>query len=301
MRDPETLVGAWRLGRGPEMGRPPGLSHLAFAMKPFRPFGCAAWSPALKLARMAEHVALVHALGGILLPRPGGPRPLADLSAIAPGLWVAIDEPVEMLQDGLCVLSLMEGQVRIFQVSFTLVPMGQQASGRLQVFVGGIQGRLGELDHYRDLTKACHGMRPRDLVVEAFRQFCRALGVQRISAVADDSTYHHDRYFGAHPYRPVRMDYDAIWHDRGGKRVDRDWFDLPLTTHRRLLEDIPARKRALYRRRYAMLDDLQTIMADAVRLAVPAVGIGPQAGTPSLIAVSCRNLAALPAIAACLL
>jgi uncharacterized protein len=269
LRDRRPLAGAWRLALDCSLAQNLGVSSLAFALKPYRPFGCAAWPPALKLARMQAHVALVRSLGGILLPQGDGPRRLADLSTVAPDLWLAIDEPSEMLQDGLTVLSLMEGQMRIFQVSFTLARF---TGAHMQVFVGGIQGRQGELDLYRDMTKACHGMRPRDLLLEAFRLFCNALDVRLISAVANSATYHHDRYFGAYPYRPARMHYDTVWRDRGGRQVDGHWFHLPLSTHRRTLEEVPARKRALYRRRYAMLDEMHAIVGDATRQAIPAAG-----------------------------
>jgi uncharacterized protein VirK/YbjX len=256
---------AWQLNPLHDLPLRFGISGASLALKPYRPFGCAKWSPATKLERMAAHFDVLRVLGGVMAPARGEPRRLMSLETISPSFWLAIDEPPAMMQDGLSVLSLMDGDTRIFQITFTLAEHGHG----LEAYIGGIQGRVGELDLYRDLTKACHGLRPRDLTIEVFRLFCVELGVRRIRAIAESATYHSDPYFGAHPYQTARMNYDEIWVDRGATRVDEAWFHLPLESQHRDAEDIPARKRALYRRRYEMLDGFRTQMGEAVKAGIP--------------------------------
>jgi uncharacterized protein VirK/YbjX len=256
---------AWRLNPLHDLPLRFGISGASLALKPYRPFGCAKWSPATKLERMATHFDVLRVLGGVMAPARGEPRRLMSLGTISPSFWLAIDEPPAMMQDGLSVLSLMDGDTRIFQITFTLAEHGHG----LEAYIGGIQGRVGKLDLYRDLTKACHGLRPRDLTIEVFRLFCVELGVRRIRAIAESATYHSDPYFGAHPYQTARMNYDEIWVDRGATRVDEAWFHLPLESQHRDAEDIPARKRALYRRRYEMLDGFRTQMGEAVKAGIP--------------------------------
>lgn len=238
-----------------------------FALKPFRPFGCAGWTSATKLERMLDHFRLTDALGGILKPTPGAPRWLTALPVLGDDYGITFDEPEIMMNDGLGVLSLWRGERRLFSITFIL----SSDNGRLVASIGGIQGRAedGVLDIYRTMTKEAHGLRPRDLLLDIFQIVCRALGVSRILAVAADATYHSDPYFGDHPMRVVQLDYDAIWQDRGAWRVGEQWHELPVKPCRRAWDEIPPRKRALYRRRYAMMDAMETSVRDAVLSAVP--------------------------------
>jgi uncharacterized protein len=59
--------------------------------------------------------------------------------------------------------------------------------------------------------------------------------------------------------------YDEIWAERGGAAMNEAWWEIPLIRPER--DDIPAKKRALYRARYAMLDDLDAAMGAAVERA----------------------------------
>ena len=53
-----------------------------------------------------------------------------------------------------------------------------------------------------------------------------------------------------------KFDYREFWSELGAVQLgDQDWR-LPNQPQRRAVEDIPSRKRALYRKRYAWLDDV---------------------------------------------
>jgi len=54
----------------------------------------------------------------------------------------------------------------------------------------------------------------------------------------------------------VHFDYRAFWSEAGGQAGAQGYWHLPLQAPRRPLEDIDARKRAMYRRRYTLLDDM---------------------------------------------
>ncbi len=240
-------------------------------LKPFRPFACAAWTPTEKLRRIRQHFEIVDAFGGILSPTKGPPRTLAILPIEGASHRVTIDEPSIMLDDGLSVISLWRDDRRLFSLCFVL----SSEAGLSVARIGGIQGRAetGVLDIYRAMTKDACGLRPRDLLIDVFQTVCRALGVERIFAIANGATYHFDPYFGDHPMCVVRLDYDAIWYDRGGRRSGDDWYEIPVDPGRRISADVPARKRALYRKRYAMLDAIETTLVRAVRDQITAPGL----------------------------
>lgn len=61
----------------------------------------------------------------------------------------------------------------------------------------------------------------------------------------------------------VHFDYRAFWQEAGGTQGSDAHWQLPRALERRPLEEVGARKRAMYRRRYLMLDAMaQAIRAD---------------------------------------
>jgi uncharacterized protein VirK/YbjX len=54
----------------------------------------------------------------------------------------------------------------------------------------------------------------------------------------------------------VHVSYDEIWLENGAERVEEGFFALAPGFTPRTADDIPARKRALYRRRYALIEAL---------------------------------------------
>ncbi|WP_267881362.1 DUF535 family protein [Xenorhabdus nematophila] len=52
-------------------------------------------------------------------------------------------------------------------------------------------------------------------------------------------------------------DYNAFWESLSGIRKENNDFHLPSIIERKSLDDIPSKKRAEYRRRYQLLDELE--------------------------------------------
>ena len=113
-----------------------------------------------------------------------------------------------------------------------------------------------------------------NLLLAAFRLLCRALRVERICAVADDHSVSRSGYFGS---GDAQASYDTAWNELGGSERDDGYYDLPIDLHRRDADEIPSRKRAQYRRRYAMLEDLavQIIRAVEAPQPVPSSSLAP--------------------------
>ena len=59
------------------------------------------------------------------------------------------------------------------------------------------------------------------------------------------------------------VDYDAIFAESGGQL--KDYWELPLEIDRNL-DDVPSKKRSMYRKRYAMLDDLAKLIEEKLGL-----------------------------------
>jgi uncharacterized protein VirK/YbjX len=57
------------------------------------------------------------------------------------------------------------------------------------------------------------------------------------------------------------FNYDDIWKDRGGWQIANTHYILPTTPGRRSIDDIPSKKKNMYRKRYDMLDDFEQQLA----------------------------------------
>jgi uncharacterized protein VirK/YbjX len=198
----------------------------------------------------------VGAIPGLQL-NPEEKLVLADLSHFSQGVSLIIDRPPWLAREGLLTLSIFKDDFRAFTVSFSL-----SGYPDTELFIGGLQGRQSEdaLALYRDLTKDFAGVRPRDFILEMLRLFAPRMGVRHIHAVADDHKISRHEYFGSKPV--PGLFYDDVWRERSGERAAETYFRLPLEGSRRPLEEVAAKKRSMYRRRYEMLDQIEAMFPE---------------------------------------
>lgn len=225
------------------------------------PYQCAGWNAHTRLARICDHYAVVEKLGGAIDFPVDSKISLLDLGDIREGLHVIVDQPVWFMREGQLAINLFLGDVRMYTLAFSLF----HQENEIAAFVGAIQGRdiEGALEEYRELTKASHGMRPRDLLIEIFRMFCAKLGVTQIFAVSDEYRHHRDRrYFGQRSTKKFSTNYNEVWADRGAVRADPMFYQLDVSDTERDLATIPSKKRSMYRRRFEMLRHIKGQMHD---------------------------------------
>lgn len=139
------------------------------------------------------------------------------------------------------------------EITFTLC----EYAGKRTLFIGGLQGGKTEQSQQdiHQATKACHGLFPKRVVMEAVCQFAERLHIEQILAVSNQ----------AHIYRSLRYrdkenkihaDYDNFWASVGGECDEQGYYRLPQAIARKDEADIASKKRAEYRRRYALLDGI---------------------------------------------
>nr|WP_314481057.1 DUF535 family protein [uncultured Pseudomonas sp.] len=232
------------------------------------PYISSAWEADKRLSVMASHFEVVAAQAPeLLVTGREERRVLCDLSDHSPACSLVLDRPIWFKREGELVLNLFQGDLRVASLAFTLC----RDQGTLILFIGAVQGIHKGIDSetslgiYRDLTKHFEGLRPRSLVLEALKCLARSLEVDRILAVSDRHRHHRHAYFGADTSRELAADYDAIWQEHGGLPSPCDgFFELPLMAAHRAESDVPAKKRAMYRRRHALLEDVFTRLHNAL-------------------------------------
>lgn len=227
-------------------------------------FVSALWPARERFARIIDHCQIMEHIGHPFDLHPNEYAILLKLDEIMPGCRLMIDCPRWLLREGLLTLSLVQGRDRFFSIAFVL----SWNDSALTAYVGGIQGRRGEdvLEHYRAFTKAAHSTRPQDMLVELFRILCQEMGVNRILCVSDRIRNGHTPYNSVRPdyADPVTFDYDRLWAERGAVLRDDGFYDLPIKAPQRDESEVPAKRRALRRKRLALLNDIQDRLEEAL-------------------------------------
>lgn len=171
------------------------------------------------------------------------------------GLQVDLEVNLHTPQEGLWRLNLHRiGDPRfIYALSFGMVAQ--------RAFIGAMQGVKGDdgQELVRQATKTLHGVRPHFFLVEVLRQLAttwRAVGITGI-----DAAHQLKANQGSDDCHMVKFDYAAFWQELGGEQQADGLWTLPLHTPRKDLADVESKKRSMYRKRYAMLDQLATDIA----------------------------------------
>lgn len=228
-----------------------------------------AWSIRHRVETVVSHYRHIERQPWLQVPI-GTRELLATIGAAEEGLSLQLDQPDWMAQEGELTLSLFEGNMRLYSVAFSI----GRRKGQPTMYLGAIQGRSTEgiSERYAELTKRLHGCRPRDLVLLATLFLAEAMGIERVHAISDFYRHHrHARIFARYDKNIPTADYDEIWRDRGGVETVDGFFAIETAFNPRPLDSIPAKKRAMYRRRYDMLTQLrQRIQAVAAANRPPA-------------------------------
>ncbi|CNE02840.1 DUF535 domain-containing protein [Yersinia mollaretii] len=148
-----------------------------------------------------------------------------------------------------------EQQQTLAVLTFSLFYYQQQKT----LFIGGLQGADNETPHSEIhlSTKACHGLFPKRLVLEAACGLAKLMGVTQIVAVGNATHIYQNWRYRAKKKDKLHADYDSFWCSLGGQQCAKGHFSLPTQIARKPLEDIASKKRAEYRRRYQLLEQLE--------------------------------------------
>ena len=152
-------------------------------------------------------------------------------------------------------------------ITSAIISFEEQEEGIWACRIGCVQGhKVDDQNASKVVQKLLHGFRPKAFIVFTVQEFSRQFRFKAVYGVSD--TIH--TYRGKHAiylawrYR-IQFDYNALWHESGGILNSDSWYELPLTPIRKSYEEIKTHKRALYRRRYSLCDDISLKIADTVK------------------------------------
>ena len=156
-------------------------------------------------------------------------------------------------KEGLLSVTLRLGEQALYQMIFWIQ---KNPKGEWSAYIGAMQGP--NMDNAKDvikkITKQCHSYRTKNLILHAMQEVAKTLGLKHLYAVTNDGYYamNHVRRD-----RKLKTNFSDFWAESGGTPCeDKRFYELPLTEYRKSMEEVPTRKRANYRRRYMLMDEI---------------------------------------------
>ena len=234
-------------------------------MKPLRPYLNKTFAPRARVAALASHYEFVaRRLGPSFLAAAAHGRGIAvaTLSASEGRRYSAHLASTDTFdREGEFVLSLQcdAARQRVACVTFSIVNIGDAP----RLHIGCLQGppRASGKALVKQATRDFHGMRPKNVLIDALYTLAGSWSIQRIVAVGNQQ-----RIMGG-GCDQVRADYDSFWQELGGKELPGEHYQLPAALHHRSLDEVPSQRRSEYRRRQALRQTLAAQIFESLALA----------------------------------
>ena len=165
-------------------------------------------------------------------------------------------------KEGMMALVLRLNDAYLYQVMFWIAP---DQNEEWSLWIGALQGPNMEnaKDVVKKVTRRCHSYRTKNFILHATQEMAKALGLLHIYAVTNYGYYANTHM---RMEKKLKTSFTDFWEESGGKSLpDRRFYELPMTEYRKTMEEIPTRKRNNYRKRYALLDEVDASVAEAVK------------------------------------
>lgn len=164
-------------------------------------------------------------------------------------------------KEGLLSVILDLDDINFYQILFWVT----REKGVPTLWIGAMQGP--NLEHARELvkciTKRCFGYRTKNLILYATRLVAKSLGIEKIYAVTNHGYYANNH---VRVDRKLKTSFSDFWTEVGGTPGDDSrFFLLPIEEERKPLEEVKTHKRNLYRKRYALMDEIELAVQKKMR------------------------------------
>lgn len=147
-----------------------------------------------------------------------------------------------------------DNNVLLASVTFSAVSEGAE----WHFIIGGLQGPGRHVPHetIKEATRALSGIFPKRVLMEFINRFAELTTVRAIYGVSDNGHVFRSLRYRLSKGRHLHASYDDFWSLIGGIKQNAWRWQLPWTFERKSLEHIPSKKRAEYRRRFQIIDDI---------------------------------------------
>lgn len=215
------------------------------------------WTVQERFKVITNHYKMVRNMPSILNLTQGQPKVLLDLCQHSPNTFITLDKAKWFVREGEIVLNIFKDNHRLMSLAFTF----SQLNDEPVIYIGAIQGKQScseTMSMLKDLTKDFEGVRPADLLLEILRMIGSHLGVAKILAISDENRHHRHKHFSQTQNNLLKTNYNDRWLENQGILMGNGFYSLPIRKYRKDFAEIASNKRAAYRRRYNMLDAIES-------------------------------------------
>lgn len=161
-------------------------------------------------------------------------------------------------KEGLLSVNMYVDNIPLYQIMFWF---NTNKRGEDSMWIGAMQGPnvADAKEVIKEITKRAYRYRTKNLILYMTMAVARSFGCQHIYAVSNEGYYamNHIRRD-----RKLKTDFGDFWEEAGGHMTDDPrFYELPLVEPRKTMEEVPTRKRAVYRKRFAFQDDVDAQIA----------------------------------------
>ena len=165
-------------------------------------------------------------------------------------------------KEGILSIALRLDEDFLYQMMLWIAP---NKDGEWSLWIGAMQGPNMEnaKDVVKKVTKRCHAYRTKNFILHVTQEAAKALGLKHIYAVTNYGYYANTH---RRMEKKLKTSFTDFWKESGGTACsDQRFYELPMTEYRKTMEEIPTRKRNNYRKRYALLDEVDAAVADSIK------------------------------------
>lgn len=158
-------------------------------------------------------------------------------------LSLVLKAPYRRAREGEMTLSLVDHEgLQVSYAAFSFIDAGQS------IVIGCLQGAPNHagLDAVRELTRQCHGLRPKNLLLSMIRALAVAYGVTRVLGVSNEA------HVFAGIADKIKADYNGFWRECGGSETDDGFYALSPAEPVRCETEVESKRRSEFRRREAL-------------------------------------------------
>lgn len=166
-------------------------------------------------------------------------------------------------KEGILSIVLRLDEYYLYQMMIWIAP---NKDGEWSLWIGAMQGpnMANAKDVIRKVTRRCHSYRTKNFILHVTQEVAKALGMKHIYAVTNYGYYANTHM---RMEKKLKTSFSDFWEESGGHPCeDKRFYELPMTEARKTMEEIPTRKRNYYRKRYALLDEVDAAVAEKILL-----------------------------------
>ncbi|MGG2143717.1 VirK/YbjX family protein [Symbiopectobacterium sp. RP] len=231
-------------------------AQMALPDKLQRPYLSSRFSARNALAALCYHydaVACANPRLRRLMLTPGG-VPIVNFQGKSGAAYaLLLGSHSSLDKEGEITLQLCTEGMPLARMTMTVV----QFEGQRALFIGGLQGPTRHLQQQKarisQVTRDCHGLFPKRLVLEAACVLGELLGIECMIAVGNHTHVYQNWRYWRKKKTSFHADYESFWLSVGGQLRPDGVCQLPLRIARKSLDDVASKKRAEYQRANGVL------------------------------------------------